>query len=60
MKNYGSRKFIVAMSSIASVVGLAAYGKMTGDVATVLLAVNIGYHAANAWIATRNGNGKTT
>jgi xanthine/uracil permease len=55
MIKYQSRKFIVAMATIASTTGLAAFGKMSGDVATVLLAVNLGYHAANAWIATNNG-----
>ena len=57
-ERFTSRKFIVAMSSIIASTALAAYGKMTGDVATVLLAVNAGYHLANAWISTKgNGNG---
>jgi len=45
------------MASIFSTTILAGYGKMTGDVATVLLAVNVGYHAANAFV-TGKGNGK--
>lgn len=53
---YGSRKFIVAMASIAAAVGLAVLEKMSGDVAMVLTAVNVGYHAANAW-TTGKGNG---
>ena len=56
-ERFTSRKFIVAMASIASVTGLAAYTKMTGDVATVLLAVNAGYHLANAYV-TGKGVGK--
>ncbi len=58
MKNYGLRKWSIAFFSIASATALAAFGKMTGDVATVLLAVNVAFHPANAWI-TRNGNGNT-
>lgn len=53
---YGSRKFIISMVSIAAVVVLAVFEKMTGDVAMVLTAVNVGYHAANAW-TTGKGNG---
>ena len=53
---YGSRKFIISMASIAAAVALAFVEKMTGDVAMVLTAVNVGYHAANAW-TTGKGNG---
>ncbi len=53
---YASRKFIIAAASIVGAVGLALADKMTGDVAMVLAAVNLGYHAANAW-TTGKGNG---
>ena len=59
MKSYGLRKFLIAALSIVSVTGLAAYSHMTNDVAMVLLAVNVAFHGANAYIS-RNGNGKTT
>ena len=58
MKSYGLRKFLIAALSVASVTGLAAYDNMNGDVAMVLIAVNVAFHGANAWIL-RNGNGKT-
>jgi len=56
---YYSTKYHVSLLSIAAVTGLAAYGKMTGDVATVLMAVNVGYHTANAWVSGKTiANGR--
>lgn len=49
-ERFTSRKFIVVMSCIAAASGLAAYGKMTGDVATVLLACVVSYNMANAYV----------
>ena len=40
---FGGRKFIISMASIVAVVVLAAVERMTGDVAVVLTAVNVGY-----------------
>ena len=46
-----SRKFIICMTIIVSVVALAFDGKMTGaEVSTVLVAVVVGYNAANAYV----------
>ncbi len=55
-KKYGSRKFIVTMSGMFLVTGLALVAKMTGEVATVMGIAIGGYHAANAFEG-RNGDG---
>lgn len=57
MTRLSSRKFILSMATLVSTVALAACGKMTGDVATVFLALVASYNAANAFV-TGAGNGK--
>ena len=57
MSSYSSRKFIVAISSMVITTILSLFGKMNGDVASVFLAINVGYPAANAIIKGKQ-NGK--
>lgn len=51
MERYGSRKFVVTLSAMASTVLLAYFGKMSGDVALVLAACVAAYNWANARVA---------
>lgn len=46
---YGSRKFIVTMSTLVLTSALAYFGKMDAQVAMVFSACVVGYHIANAW-----------
>ena len=54
-EKYGSRKFIVTMTGMALTALLALLGKMTGDVALVMVACITGYHLANAWTTGKGG-----
>tara|TARA_R100001594_G_C3926864_1_gene237134 strand:+ start:416 stop:556 length:141 start_codon:yes stop_codon:yes gene_type:complete len=44
------------MLSILSSLYLSLIGKLTSDFASVLMAVNIGYHISNAWIQTKGND----
>lgn len=46
---YGSRKFIVTMTTLILTTALAYLGKMDAQVATVFSACVVGYHLANAY-----------
>ncbi len=57
IERLSSRKFVISIGLGAATTTLAAYGKMTGDVATVFLAIVASYNIANAYV-TGAGNGK--
>ena len=47
---YGSRKFIVTMTTLVLTTALAYAGKMDAQVAMVFSACVVGYHLANAYV----------
>lgn len=54
MEKYRSRKFIVTLFCAVSAVALASVGKMSGDVATVLMACVAAYNLGQAYIDGKN------
>ena len=47
--SYRSRKFIITVSSLVIGVGMAYFGKLTPELANIILAANASYNMANAW-----------
>lgn len=47
--SYRSRKFIITVSSLVIGVGMAYLGKLTPELANIILAANASYNLANAW-----------